>query len=50
MMTLLGQLATTLGYIYLYLVSGLIVGGAIKFIGPFGKMKNTLILCYVSLF
>ena len=39
-MTFLGQLATTLGYIYLYLLSGLIVGGAIKFVGPFGKIKK----------
>jgi hypothetical protein len=34
----IGQLATTLGYIYLYLISGLIVGGTIKFLSPFGKM------------
>lgn len=33
-----GQFATTLGYIYLYLISALVVGGAIRFLSVFGKL------------
>ena len=33
-----GQFATTLGYIYLYLISSLVVSGAIRFVSVFGKL------------
>ena len=33
-----GQLATTLGYIYLYLVAGMIVGSTMVFLTPLGKL------------
>ncbi|UJR36124.1 hypothetical protein I4U23_028859 [Adineta vaga] len=41
-----GQLATTLGYIYLYLISGMIVGGTIKFLSQFGKIHWFDLLFY----
>ena len=35
-----GQLASTLGYIYLYLISALTVGGAIQFLSVFGERSD----------
>ena len=44
-----GQLATTLGYVYIYLISGMIVGSGVRFTSPLGKRNMRIISSLDSL-